>query len=224
MINFEPFEISRKELSKCPCYELYSLKNQRNVKIYSQQCYYQALLLELNDKVQSYCERPCKIVVPSSNILKTRTIDFIVEYTNSNRLEMQRITYNGYNEIPYTLKKSFKEEEDWCELHGYKYNLITCDKYLTKSYYFQNIKYLYGLIRRINSPLYNKYINTLIATLQIRQIVTISEFMNENHLTAYEALLTVSLGISNGTLSLCLESEIVNTNMEVKLSRNESCI
>jgi hypothetical protein len=222
MIDFEPIELSRKEKCKSTYFELYSMKNHRNIKLFSQQCYYQALILEMNHIVRSYCERPCRISNPNNDALNI--IDFIVEYTNTEFLEMQRMNYYGSNMIPPTIQQAFFGEEKWCHSHGYRYKIITLYESKNNNYYLHNIKYLYGLMRRINSPVYSKYVDLLIRSLYSRKAVSISSFMNENCLSAYEALLTVSFGIYRGIFSICLETVIITIDTEVQFALNESSI
>lgn len=202
MMDFEPIELSRKEKSKCTYYELYSIKNQRNIQLYSQQCYFHALILEMNHDVLSYCERPCTMGISNTDTSRAKLIDFIVEYRNSDVLEVQRMNYYGTKMIPAVVNQAFTEEENWCNLHGYRYQIITFDESHNNSYYLQNIKYLYGLLKRINSPIYGKYVDLLVRSLYSKKSVTISAFMTENHLSAYETLLTISFGIYRGSLSI----------------------
>lgn len=224
MLDFKPIEFSRKEKCKCTYYELYSIKNQRNIQLYSQQCYYQALILEMDYRVSSYCERPCKIGPSNNDNVKSKIIDFIVEYTTSKLLEMQRVNYHGEHNFPLALYEALKVEESWCHSHGYRYQIITFDEAQYNSHYFHNIKYLYGLVRRINSPIYSKYTDLFVRSLQNRKAVSISDIIDENHLSKYEALQAISFGIYRGLFTLFLEYEAITTDMEVKLVSNENCI
>lgn len=224
MIDFKPIELSRKEKSNCTYYELYSMKNQRNIQLYSQQCYYHALVLEMSPSVNSYCERPFTIVTQNNNTLKAKIVDFIVEYTNLGILEIQRMNYNSTNIVPSTVSQVYIYEEKWCTLHGYGYKIVPFDEYKKSIYFIQNIKYLYGLIRRVNSQIYSKYVDLFVCSLRSKEKISISSFMKENNLSAYEALLTVSFGIYRGILSICINAGNISTDTEVQLVSNESSI
>lgn len=216
MFDFKPIEISRKEKSKCTYYELYSMKNKRNIQLYSQTAYYQALVLEMNFTVKSYCERPRIFGYFNEDISKAKTVDFIVEYYESNVYEIQRIIPYGDKDITPTMNQRLMYELDWCHLHGYRYQIITFET-KKNSYYLQNIKYLYGLIRRINSPIYGKYVELISHSLQKRDTITISYISKENNLSQYEAFRSVSFGLYCGIFKIPLEFGSISLDTEVKL-------
>lgn len=99
MLKYVPTESSRKEQSKSTYFIFYSLKNGRNIQLYSQQCYYHALILEMDVAVISYCERPnlCD-GLPQKNVF-----DFIVEYRNSDKLVILRM-YSASGTLPARMK------------------------------------------------------------------------------------------------------------------------
>lgn len=207
MLKYVPTESSRKEQSKNTYFIFYSLKNGRNIQLYSQQCYYQALILEMDADVISYCERPnlCD-GLPQKNVF-----DFIVEYQNSDKLVILRMHSVGTT-FPAQMKN---EESDFCDSRGYRYEFITLDHETRDSYYLQNIKYLYCLLKRVKSPRYSKYVDLLVHSISKEQRITIADFMNEYHMSAYEALVTTAFAIYRGVIHLRLNSEAITLNMEV---------
>lgn len=218
MFDFKPIEVSRKEKSKCTYYEFYSMKNKRNIQLYRQVSYFQSLILEMDSRVRSYCENPHIPGYFDDIKAKERTVDFIVEYYESGVFEIQRISLHSDKELMTSMNQKFIKELGWCHLNGYQYQVITLDA-KKDSYYLQNIKYLYGLVRRINSPIYSKNVDLISHSLQKNDTLTISSIIIKHNLSLYESLLSVSFGMYRGIFEIHLEFAAISLDTEVKLVR-----
>ena len=227
MEKFIPIELPRNIKSKSNYYEFYSVKNRRNVHIYSQYLYFQCLLFEMSSNIESYCEYPCEILIQLDGKTYNKIFDLALSY-KSGQIEMLRIVSinNINNEVlmPYRLQDFCRKEDLWCKEHDYKYVIIQEDKYYHNSYYFHNIRFLYGLIKRNSIPLNIKYLDYVIRSLSNHKRKTILMLSEEINISISDLLTTIALGYYNGLLNFSNILEVINYNTEVELRLYESSI
>lgn len=220
MNSFTPIKFERNEKSKYNYYIFYSIKNQRNVHVYSQQAYYHCLELELNADIKSYCENPEQINIDNDNLIYSKKIDFVVR-SNNNRYILQRLLpYYDIN-ITNKLKNICISENIWCESNNYDYQVILLDFKYRNNYYFHNVKILYGLLKHTNEPLYNRTLQDITHMIHYTKNNTIKTLMDKLNLSQNDILKSVAIGVARGIILQPSDTSLITINTEVKLIHNE---
>lgn len=221
MISFKPIEFDRNEKSKYNYYIFYSVKNKRNVQVYSQQAYYHCLDLEMNYNIESYCENPEQLNIERNEQVFSRNIDFIVRRNNNKRYILQRLLPYYHNNITHKFKNMCISEESWCKEYNYDYQVITLDVKHRNNYYLHNIKLLYGLIKHTNEPLYNRSLEDITFILHHSKNNTINTLMNKLNLSMNDVLKSFAIGVARGIILHPIDNSAITINTEVNLLLNE---
>lgn len=221
MKKFEPIDISRMNHNKSNYYIFYSIKNQRNIYVFSQSNFYNCLRLEMNPSVEIYCEYPCEFSLEIDNKLKHTILDFWIKY-NDGQNEMQRLidykSKDKKNIIAPKIQKEFLKEEAWCKEHNYRYSLITDFDIYQGGFYVHNLSFLYGLIKRINTPIYDQYLIRVINILNSYKHLTIRDFISNDVILPIDLYKTIALGIYKGSLKMSLISGVISHDTEVQIN------
>lgn len=210
MTLFTPIDYPEHLRRKSNYYEFYSIKNKRNIQVYGTYAYYYSLILELDHNIISYCEYPFEVILEVSENKPYKSIfDFGVIDTLNNK-----IIHNFHSNSSNTKENSY-HEECWCKQNDLLYKAIHKDEVFTNSYYLYNLKFLYGMLKRANEPIYIKYLNKLLnATLNegntLQQLVLLMD------ITMVDLYKVVALGLTTGQLTLPLKDNLINYNMEVR--------
>lgn len=219
--KFEPIDISRKNHNKSNYYIFYSIKNQRNIYVFSQLAYYNCLRLEMNPSVEIYCEYPCELSLEINNKLKHTILDFWIKYTEGQN-EMQRLIDSKSkaknNIITPKIQKEFLKEEAWCKEHNYRYSLITDIDIYKSGFYVHNLSFLYGLIKRIDTPIYDQYLIRVINILNSNKHLTIRDFISKDIILPNDLYRTIALGIYRGSLKMSIVSGVISHDTEVQIN------
>lgn len=165
LMNFtKPVEISRSTHYGNNFFAVYSNKIHRVCHFYSNLEYYNFLSLEIDPKVDKFCEQPLRIELLQENKLKHAIFDMWVLYRNGKE-ELQEVKY--YSELtgndPESLRsqEQIRREEHWCKDNNIDF-VIRTDKTISKGYYFLNNANTIAAHLRRYVPTDDVYYNTLI--------------------------------------------------------------
>lgn len=219
--KFEPIDISRKNHNKSNYYIFYSIKNQRNIYVFSQSAYYNCLRLEMNPSVEIYCEYPCELSLEIDNKLKHTILDFWIRYAEGQN-EMQRLIDSKSkvknNIITPKIQKEFLKEEAWCKEHNYRYSLIMNSDIYKDGFYVHNLSFLYGLLKRIDTPIYDQYLIRLTNILNSYKHLTIRDFISKDVILPIDLYRTIALGVYRGSLKMPIVSGVISHDTEVQIN------
>nr|WP_294489192.1 hypothetical protein [uncultured Anaerosporobacter sp.] len=211
MTSFTTIDYPEHLRKKSNYYEFYSLKNKRNVQVYGMYAYYHCLKLELDSNILSYCEYPYEIVLTETGLKPYSVIfDFGVIDSFNNRL-----IHNYHNDNSIKCRETSYFEENWCNQNGIGYKDFSKEDLFNNSYYLNNLRYLYGLLKRTNGPLYIRYLNTLLNTA-LDERSTLQQLHSVLDVSALDLYKVIAIGIRNGQLEIPLYDNIINYNMEVR--------
>lgn len=129
----------------------YSKKVQREIHLYSMLEYANFLVLEMNPKVEYFCEQPLKITDPSSESKRHSIFDFWVYFIDGNS-KFQEVKYStelqGEDSSALRSQKQIKFQQDWCKKHNYLYEVITEKNLYRSEYFITNLARLYSFVLR----------------------------------------------------------------------------
>jgi len=219
MSKFTPLNMPRSKCFGNNYYETFSVKLKRNVRLFSQLEYKNFLTLEMNPEILEFCEQPIKLQIEIDGTIENSILDMWVHYRNGTE-EMQEVKYTidleQGTEFYERVKKQIQKQEQWCRINGYIYSIRTEKILDAGTYYINNLRYLYGLIKRLDIPLYRRYLKLLINILLLKRI-TVRDIVNDNKLPVESIFSTIALGIYEGQIEANIFNEIISYDTEIWL-------
>ena len=220
MSKFIPIDIPRNKCYGNNYYETYSIRLKRNVRLYSELEYKNFLTVEMNPKVIEYCEQPLKIEIEIDGILESSIFDMWVHYRDGTE-EMQEVKYmsdiDPINEYTKRARRQVQKQEQWCRANNYKYSIISEKEIEKGTYYINNLRYLYGLIKRIDIPLYRHYTKMLQEKMIFNRI-KVNDILNDNIIKKELIFPTIALGIYEGKIQADINNRVINYETEIWLN------
>ncbi len=217
MSKFIPIDMPRSKSFGCNYYETYSLKLKRNVRLYSELEYKNFLTLEMDSKITEFCEQPIKINIEIDGKSESTVFDMWVHYSNGIE-EMQEVKYttdlDPFNELSKKTRMQIQKQELWCKTYGYNYNIRTEKVIERGTYYINNLRYLYGLVKRSDNPLIRNYIKILQNKISLNKVM-IKDIINEKELLNENLFSIIALGIYEGKIEADINSKIICYDTEL---------
>lgn len=154
MEYYEPVKMPRGTHYGSNYYEFLSRKQNRIVTAYSSLEYWNQICLEMNYKVDKYCEQPLKTEVFFDGCRHETVFDVWVKYTDGT-VEFQEVKMSeeiedgdNYDERS---SKQIVLQKAWCEQNGVNYRVRTDKDIVLGTHYIRNLLYLYPKVLRIDS-------------------------------------------------------------------------
>lgn len=203
---------------------VYSKKLQRHVHLYSMLEHANFLTLEMDSKVEYFCEQPLKITDSSTSKQQSSVFDFWVYFSNGTA-EFQEVKYSaelqGNTESAIRSQKQIAFQKKWCEKQNYAYRVVT-EKDLYKSeYYISNLDILYSFVIRQVTPIIHE------------QEIALYNFLLSGPQTVFainnQAIFDVGSEMSNlallyykGNISIDIRNRPLDKKTEIRLCANEN--
>lgn len=132
-------------------YVIPSRKLGRNVIAFSYLEYCNIIALEMNWKVEYYCEQPCAVDVYVDGMKSSTTFDAYVFYSDGHE-EMQEIKYfselQADNEKGIRDRAQIEKQKFWCTLNNIMYTVRTDNIIIPGSFTIRNLEWLAAKSRR----------------------------------------------------------------------------
>jgi len=171
----------------------------------------------MNTNIVTYCEKPINLKLVIDGTINEIIPSFWILYKNGKE-EIQQVEYskelinNGIINLK-TSKKSLLIEQ-WCNKNSYNFTLRTEKDIDSGIFYINNLRYLYGIIKRQDCPLCSKYLKILKNKLYADSI-KIDDLIKSNVIPGDIIYSIIALGIYEGTLDAAITNEILCLNTEV---------
>lgn len=202
---------------------IYSKKLQRQVHLYSMLEHANFLALEMDSKVEYFCEQPLKIT--DLNLQKQSSVfDFWVYFSNG-ASEFQEVKYSnelqGDTEAALRSQKQIAFQRSWCEKQNYTYRVVT-EKDLYKSeYYINNLDILYSFVTRQVSPIIHEQEIALYKFLSSGP-QTISAIKNQTIFNEGSEMSNLVLLYYKGNILIDILHRPLDKNTEIRLCVREN--
>lgn len=146
---FSPVMIVSNDKNRNTCYEVYSPKLERMVKLYSDLEYDHWVLVEANPSIAAFCEKPVKIKSRYKGQRMESLLDMWIKDKNGSE-SFVKIKYDYQIELT-GIKNSKKEIQDeiqksWCQESGFDYRIITEKTIRSNMLYLDNMKQMIPII------------------------------------------------------------------------------
>ena len=132
-------------------YVIPSRKLGRNVTAFSYLEYCNIIRLEMDSKVEFYCEQPCTVDVFVDGMMYSTTFDTYVFYKDG-REEMQEVKYAeelaANNERGERDRAQIEKQKLWCTQNGINYAARTDNIILSGNFTIRNLEWLAAKARR----------------------------------------------------------------------------
>lgn len=132
-------------------YVIPSRKLGRNVTAFSYLEYCNIIRLEMDSKVEFYCEQPCTVDVFVDGMMYSTTFDTYVFYKDG-REEMQEVKYAeelaANNERGERDRAQIEKQKLWCTQNGINYAVRTDNIILSGNFTIRNLEWLAAKARR----------------------------------------------------------------------------
>lgn len=132
-------------------YVIPSRKLGHNVTAFSYLEYCNIIRLEMDSKVEFYCEQPCKVDVFVDGMMYSTTFDTYVFYKDG-REEMQEVKYAeelaANNERGERDRAQIEKQKLWCTQNGINYAVRTDNIILSGNFTIRNLEWLAAKARR----------------------------------------------------------------------------
>lgn len=132
-------------------YVIPSRKLGRNVTAFSYLEYCNIIKLEMDSKVEFYCEQPCTVDVFVDGMMYSTTFDTYVFYKDG-REEMQEVKYAeelaANNERGERDRAQIEKQKLWCTQNGINYAVRTDNIILSGNFTIRNLEWLAAKARR----------------------------------------------------------------------------
>jgi hypothetical protein len=175
----------------------------------------------MNPNIEIYCEYPCELILEFENKFHNIILDFWIKYKEGQN-EMQRLidikSKAKSNKISPKSQNIYLKEEAWCKENKYRYSLIADNDIYQSGFYVHNLSFLYGLVKRINSPIYEQYLNQVINDLKSYKYLTIRDFIGKGIILPNDLYRTIALGIYKGSLRMSIVSGFISHDTEVQVN------
>lgn len=126
----------------------YSLKLNRIVKAFSNLERENLLTLEMNHKVEYYCEQPLAAEVCIDSKMHKTVFDVWVHYKDG-REEFQEVKYS--TDVGKS-SKQIETQKAWCQQNGCEHVMRTEKDISCGNMFIRNLDMLYGHVRRLRKP------------------------------------------------------------------------
>ena len=133
---------------------VYSRKEKRCVKLFSNIEYYNFLKIEMDPDIVALCEQFDEIRFPVDGEEITFIPDMITEDVQGRLTVVEVKTsadLSGQGENAKRTQRQIKAESAWCQAMGYAFEVRTEDDYLSQKYLMPNLHHLAERIRRYYS-------------------------------------------------------------------------
>lgn len=132
----------------------YSYKLKRIIHLYSMLEYANFITLEMDSKVEYFCEQPLMIEdKDSTSNKKISVFDFWVQYTNSVH-EFQEVKYSSEltenTDSAIRSQKQIDFQRSWCSANGHNYKIVTEKDLYVGHFCIQNLELLHSHLLRYN--------------------------------------------------------------------------
>lgn len=180
MEYIEPIKMPRGTHYGSNYYEFLSRKLKRIVTAYSNLEYWNQICLEMNYKVDQYCEQPLKTEVFFDGKRHETVFDVWVKYKDgTEEFQEVKMAEELEDESNYA-ERSYKQiilQKAWCEQNGKNYRVRTDKDIILGTHYIRNLLYLYPKVLRIEGiePIGEKHILKCISE---RETVTVGQLVN----------------------------------------------
>ncbi len=158
-----------------------SRKLNRSITAFSNLCFDNMLIYEMDPEVTWYCERPLEsqVIIDGKNYeIKP---DFYVQYQSGTEY---------FDWICYTnsdLKNELGHIKSWCRQMGYQYRIRTATDIYIGDFYIRNIKYLFA--RSCRNQLRNASIDKVIKHfLEENTHITIGQLMEHGLISNFDGI------------------------------------
>lgn len=161
-------------------YEFYSCKLKRIVAAYSNLEYWNQICLEMDYRVEKYCEQPLKADVLFDGKKYETIFDVWVKYIDGTE-EFQEVKMADEIEDEHNYSnRSYKQivlQKAWCEQNNMQYSIRTDKDIILGTHYINNILYLYPKVLRLEGidSIDEKHVLKFISD---REISTIGRLIN----------------------------------------------
>lgn len=203
----------------------YSYKLKRKVHFYSMLEYANFIILEMDSKVEYFCEQPLRITDKTSLSKRSSVFDFWVQYIDGLN-EFQEVKYSSElissSESALRSKNQIEFQKNWCIANGYNYKVVTDENIYNGQFCFQNLKLLQSHLLRYNysdkSSICSFYKILTERPLSYGEIKSINLFPKNHELSilAYQYFL--------GNIEINLKDRPLDNYTEVKICETKNLI
>lgn len=220
-MNFsKPIDIPRSTHYGSNFYTVYSNKIHRICHFYSNLEYYNFLSLEINPKVDKFCEQPLKIELLQENKLKHAIFDMWVLYRDGKE-ELQEVKYSDelIGDDPESLRsqEQIRREECWCKDNNIDF-VIRTDKTIPKGRFFLNNANTIAAHLRRYIPTDDVYYNTkIIDALKQYGTLTLEELVHNYLLPINSEISHLCYMYEKGLIDMNICSQPLGNKTEISL-------
>lgn len=202
---------------------VYSYKLKRIVHLYSMLEYANFLTLEMDPKVEYFCEQPLKIEDPSQK--KSSVFDFWVQYKDSSS-EFQEVKYSAEltdnTETALRSQNQIKFQREWCESHEHNYKVVTDEILYKESFKIQNLELLHShLLRNGQIP---RYLSEEFFKILGKNCLSIEEIQLLNTISNNDLMSLLAYHFYQGNVAININARPIDKYTEVKICERKNTI
>lgn len=175
-------------------FEFMSRKLKRTVTAFSNLEYWNQICLEMDYRVEKYCEQPLKVEVFFDGQTYETVFDIWVKYTDGSE-EFQEIKLaeelENKNAVSGRSYKQIAVQKSWCEQNGKNYVIRTDKDILIGTHYIRNILYLYPKVLRIEGTDINAE-KHILKFIKDRGTAAVGQLINNGLISAQNGISTLA--------------------------------
>lgn len=203
----------------------YSYKLKRQLSLYSMLEFYQFIILEMDPKVELFCEQPLKIKGVFDGKKKNSVFDFWVKYKDESE-EFQEVKSSsdltGDDRSAVRAKEQIAFQKKWCSDHGYNYKVISEDVIFDGQHRIPNLKILHSHLLRLGG-VDETIANRLCKKLKSKKL-SLEEIFILNYAEKAEMMGIIAYLYYNGMVIIDLNKHPLDKDTEVILCEEENII
>lgn len=204
-------------------FKVYSSKIHRLCDFYSNLEYYNFLSLEINPKVEAFCEQPLKIEIIQDNQIKHAIFDMWVKYRDG-REEIQEVKYSseltGDSKSAIRSQEQIKREEAWCKANNIDFSIRTEKNISNGRFFLDNANVIASRLRHY-IPTEDKYYNPhIVNILENHKKLTVLELIENKILPINNEITHLCYMYEKGIIDLNINDKPLNYKTEVTLCQN----
>lgn len=220
----KPIEMSRGSHYGSDYWVCYSHKLKRTVHMYSMLEYWNFISLEMNPKVEYFCEQPVCIEMSDEKSGKTRksVFDFWVIYVDGREefQEQYKRELSGNSEKALRSQKQIELQRKWCSGKNKNYVVRTEGELQLGEFYISNLEQLHHYLLRgsvFNLKNEEKLVNEL-----YRGHLTINEIISKGLISSNELMSLLALEYYKGAIDINLLNRPIDGRTEVRLCETKN--
>ena len=201
-------------------YLVYSKKIHRTCRFYSNLEYYNFLSLEINPKIEKFCEQPVKIEIIQENKIQHAIIDMWVLYRDG-REEFQEVKYTseltGDSAEAIRSQEQIRREHLWCTENNIDL-VIRTEKNISQGRFFLNNANTIAARLRRYTPTEDEFYNPKVMNvLEKYKKISVKDLINNGLLPIHSEIDHLCYMYEKGLIDLNINNQPLGDRTEVTI-------